>query len=268
MSSPFKAQINRDLVHDLWRLAETGDLRRLEDLLARGVDVNARNQEGATALMMAAYQGQLEVVRALTDHGADLNATDFDGDTAVMLADHSGHEDIVRLLIARGAKAVSKPPAPEVLVSPIDQEETFDSFEDVELPPAKRRAEVRTLHDPPEIWDLVHESTTDFNPRSALVRQLASKNGLLLMLVTLVVGGGAVFGFMKLRHSAANTSASSPVRAEGNDTKAGSSPAVIESAKTVPVSEPSPQDTAPVTVPSDVKNNEVPEKTNVGNNVA
>jgi ankyrin repeat protein len=46
-------------------------------LLDLGVDVNARNAEGRTALMGAAHKGRNEIVQLLVDRGADLNAHDI-----------------------------------------------------------------------------------------------------------------------------------------------------------------------------------------------
>jgi hypothetical protein len=216
--------------------------------------------------MMAAYHGQLEVVRALTDHGADPNAVDIDGDTAVMLAEHSGHDDIVRLLVARGAKTISQALATGVSALPLVPNET--SVGTVESASTKSNASVRTLHEPPEIWDLVHETRTDFNPRSAFVGRLASRNGLLLALAVLIVGGGAVFGFLKLKGSAVNPPAASPVRADDNKPKAVSNSPATESVKTSAASDQSRPDTAPAAVPNTSKDNQVPVTTDARNNVA
>jgi len=47
---------------DLLALAGEGDLAKVEDLLRKGADVNARDQDGQTALMKAAGAGHGEVV--------------------------------------------------------------------------------------------------------------------------------------------------------------------------------------------------------------
>ena len=45
-------------------------------LLELGADVNARDQDGRTALMGAAHKGRSEVVQILVDHGADMAVRD------------------------------------------------------------------------------------------------------------------------------------------------------------------------------------------------
>jgi len=54
--------------------------------------------------MMAAQNGHTEVVEALLGKGANVNAKDNDGATALMAAVHKGHTDIVQLLKKAGAK--------------------------------------------------------------------------------------------------------------------------------------------------------------------
>lgn len=68
-------------VVDRERPAEPDALVALEFLVARGVDVNAADGFGATALHTAAKRGYVEVVRFLAAHGANLDAADRTGHT-------------------------------------------------------------------------------------------------------------------------------------------------------------------------------------------
>src|SRR5215203_417009 len=105
MSAALKQCITFDAsTRELWRVAESGNVSQLEKVLARGVDVNARNEHGMTALMRAANSGHEQVVRALLRHGADPNLTRNDKFTALALAAFFGHTETVRVLIEHGAK--------------------------------------------------------------------------------------------------------------------------------------------------------------------
>jgi ankyrin repeat protein len=51
-----------------------------------------------THLMYAALEGQTQIVKALLDRGADVNTKDSQGRTALMVATINLHTDTVRLL--------------------------------------------------------------------------------------------------------------------------------------------------------------------------
>ncbi len=92
----------------LLRAVEAGDLPRVQALLAAGADCDARNADGATALMLGAHAGRLDVVRALIEAGADVNATDERGWCAMTKAVYNpdldrGFADVVEALIRAGA---------------------------------------------------------------------------------------------------------------------------------------------------------------------
>ncbi|MGH9846685.1 MAG: ankyrin repeat domain-containing protein [Blastocatellia bacterium] len=54
-----------------------GDHAKVKLLLNKGADVNARSNSGATVLIIAAvYAGAADTVRALLDKGVDANAKD------------------------------------------------------------------------------------------------------------------------------------------------------------------------------------------------
>jgi len=57
-----------------------------------GADVNAANEDGSTALMLAAQGRHTAIVLAMDlECGAEVCATKLDGSTALMLAVHGGH---------------------------------------------------------------------------------------------------------------------------------------------------------------------------------
>ena len=84
--------------------ASMGDTQKVQTLLEQGTDVNAKDDDGSTALMAAATYGHIEVVQNLLAQGADVNAKDNNGSTAIMMAKKEGHKEIVRILMEAGAK--------------------------------------------------------------------------------------------------------------------------------------------------------------------
>ena len=73
-------------------------------LLRKGADVNARDNAGLTALMESARSGHKDTTKVLLENGADVNLTDNNGQTALVRAAAQGHGDIVRMLLNKGAR--------------------------------------------------------------------------------------------------------------------------------------------------------------------
>jgi ankyrin repeat protein len=95
---------DKDLMVREWeQAARQGDLKTLGRLLAAGTDINARDQHGQTALMIAAQGGNPDVVTFLVEHGALLNHTAKFGLSALMLAVIGGHLGVVKTLANAGA---------------------------------------------------------------------------------------------------------------------------------------------------------------------
>jgi ankyrin repeat protein len=73
-------------------------------LLNKGADVNARENGGETALIMAAGRGSREGVEALLASNADNNPKTNDGRTALGMATRGDRRDVMALLAKAGAK--------------------------------------------------------------------------------------------------------------------------------------------------------------------
>lgn len=80
-----------------------GSPARVEILLDRGADIEARNAEGATPLITASRLGNLALVSLLLEQGAQLDATDRNGNTALHEASFHSHTPCVDALLAAGA---------------------------------------------------------------------------------------------------------------------------------------------------------------------
>ena len=84
-------------VRPLGTAAFARDVESARVLLDAGADPNG-GEEGSTALLTAAANGQEELVRLLLDRGADRRASLPDGRTAADLAREGGHDALARLL--------------------------------------------------------------------------------------------------------------------------------------------------------------------------
>lgn len=90
-----------------------GDRPAVQALLAGGVDVNAVQPDGATALHWAAYGDDPETARLLLDAGAAAAAANDLGVTPLYLACENGNAALVRALLAAGADARAVLPSGE-----------------------------------------------------------------------------------------------------------------------------------------------------------
>ena len=93
---------------DFLYAAGLGDPQVLALFGKAGIDVNATNEVGRTALMEAAGKGKLPCVKLLLGAGADPRMVDAKGRDALIAAASGGHTEIARILLSRGAEATVK----------------------------------------------------------------------------------------------------------------------------------------------------------------
>ncbi len=92
-----------DLDKQLAKAIANGDAKKVKTILDQGVDINAKNKEGETALMIASIEGRLKILELLVARGADLNVKDESGATALLYAAMGGSLDSIKFLIKKGA---------------------------------------------------------------------------------------------------------------------------------------------------------------------
>ena len=106
-AGPSRPAVRPDALH---RAAKAGDIDGLKAALAAGVDVNARDDRGRTALMHAVNKGFPLLVEPLLDAKADPDLRATDGATALFMAAVHGHKDMVDQLLQAGADISIKGP--------------------------------------------------------------------------------------------------------------------------------------------------------------
>jgi len=80
------------------------DPEMLNTLLTRGANVDTRDEQGNTPLIIAASEGKLESCKLLIEDGADVNAYSKVGITPMVAASNNGHQELVDFLLEKGAK--------------------------------------------------------------------------------------------------------------------------------------------------------------------
>lgn len=98
------------LENQLIDAAKIGNVKKVRSALAEGANVNAKDNDGHTALIYAAGVGHADVAKLLLDKGANIEAKAKDkwGGTALIYAAMYGNADVVKLLLDKGANIEAK----------------------------------------------------------------------------------------------------------------------------------------------------------------
>ena len=90
----------RSLERSLFEAADAGEVEWLKYAIESGVDVDERNDDGLTALILACEKGHFGCARLLVEIGhADVEKSTRFGETPLFVACRDGHDSIARLLI-------------------------------------------------------------------------------------------------------------------------------------------------------------------------
>jgi ankyrin repeat protein len=77
-------------------------------LADKGVNIELKDDDGCTALHIAAWEDSLATARLLIERGADVNAVDDDADTPLHMAAWKNSIKVAKLLIEHGADLNAK----------------------------------------------------------------------------------------------------------------------------------------------------------------
>ena len=93
----------QELNKELHYAARRGLYRWTKDSIKAGADVNARNQDGQTPLIVATLHEHIPIMEMLIDKGADVNCWDANHETALHHAVRKYSRNTMRVLIETGA---------------------------------------------------------------------------------------------------------------------------------------------------------------------
>ena len=104
LSETQQKELNQELINSV----RERNLNKVEDLIDKGADINAMDNNGNTGLILVSWLGYKEIVELLINKGANINIKNNDGWTALILASWNNHKEIVELLIKNGADVNAK----------------------------------------------------------------------------------------------------------------------------------------------------------------
>lgn len=92
---------------DLHAAAADDDPAAIRELLSKGADIEARDERGRTALLVATHGNKVDAAKGLIDAGADVNAKDDIHDSPYLYAGARGHIEILEMTLEHGADLAS-----------------------------------------------------------------------------------------------------------------------------------------------------------------
>ena len=87
----------------IFKLIEAGEIDELETELKSGIDTEATNQSGDTAILVAARNGNLDAIRLFVDFGANINAQDPKKRDVLNIAITTRNNELAKLALELGA---------------------------------------------------------------------------------------------------------------------------------------------------------------------
>lgn len=121
------ASNDRDLAI-FFQLLRTGQIQSVISELEKGRDVNQADQQGITAIMIAAEAGRADVVIELLRRGANPNLENKSGQTALTIAAAGGHMGVLGAIRDNTERKENREPAAAATSPPVQKRSAQDDL--------------------------------------------------------------------------------------------------------------------------------------------
>lgn len=105
MNIQFQLRNNKD---GLFKAINYNSLSEVRRIIENGININSKDEDGWTPLMVAADKNNLKIVKLLVELGADLEQKNDEDETALMIATFSNSIDVSKYLISIGVNTEAK----------------------------------------------------------------------------------------------------------------------------------------------------------------
>ena len=102
-------------------------------LIDAGADIEEKDYNGRTPLLLACLVGWLDTVKVLVQAGAELSVADADGDTCLIVASRAGYTETVRYLVGLGQVDVNQVGGTEYNVTALHEAVTLNHADVVQV---------------------------------------------------------------------------------------------------------------------------------------
>lgn len=90
-----------DMEKTLFDAVYNNDIKRLEQLIKQGVNINIQNQKKQSPIMVATYNNNIKMVEMLFKNGADVNLQDDYKNTPFLYAGATGQLEILKIIYTK-----------------------------------------------------------------------------------------------------------------------------------------------------------------------